>query len=428
MYRDRSEAPASQQRYNLHAMTLKKQTALGVLLALTFSAFPVAAQDWPQWRGPNRDGVVASFAVPASWPETLAQQWEIEVGAGYATPVLVNDRLYVFSREGDDEVMRALNPESGETLWETRYPAPFDVVQAAARHGKGPKATPTFADGRLFTLGMSGIVTAFDAETGAQLWQRPGDPVQPLFHTAMSAIVEGDLAIVHVGGHDQGALTAFEVDTGDVRWSWDGDGPAYGSPMIAEFEGTRQVVVFTQANFVGVSIETGELLWRRPFTTRADTTSQTPIFFDGDIIQAGRGNGITRIRVVREGTAWTTEDVWETAEVSLHMANGVVVDGVLYGLSHLNSGQYFGLDLDSGEVLWTSRPRQADHSSMLASGDTLFSLEDDGELLIFDASRNEFSERRRYEVASSASWGQPTLSGNRMFVRGVTSLALWTVE
>ena len=410
-------------------MTLKKLFGMWVVsVAVLLTAFPIGAQDWPQWRGPARDGVVPSFQVPESWPDSLTPQWEIEVGLGYATPVLVGDRLYVFSRQSDDEVMMAVDPRSGDTLWETTYPAPFDVVGAAARHGKGPKATPTYAGGRLFTLGMSGIVTAFAAETGEMLWQRPGDAVQPSFHTAMSPIVDGERVIVHVGGHNQGALTAFDVETGAVQWSWDGDGPAYGSPVIAEMEGTRQVVVFTQENFVGVSLADGALLWRRPFTTQATTTSQTPIIYDGDVIQAGRGNGITRFRVVREGTAWTTEDLWHTDDVSLHMANGVVVDGVLYGLSHLNSGQYFGLDLDNGEVLWTSSPRQADHASMLTTGETVFSLEDDGELIILDSSRDEFAPRQRYEVATSASWGQPTLSENRVFVRGVTSLALWTVE
>ena len=170
------------------------------------------------------------------------------------------------------------------------------------------------------------------------------------------------------------------------------------------------------------------MLWRRPFTTPATTTSQTPIIYGGDVIQAGRDNGITRFRVIREGAAWTTEDLWHTDEVSLHMANGVVVDGVLYGLSHLNSGQYFGLDLEDGTVLWTSRPRQADHASILTTGNIVFSLEDDAELLVLDTSRSEFAPLQRYDVGTSATWTQPTLSGNRLFVRDVSTLALWTVE
>ena len=411
-------------------MVLKCLTTIGIALVVGVMALPgtVAAQDWPQWRGPNRDGSISVFDVPASWPAGLTEQWKVEVGLGYGTPVLVGDRIYMFTRQGEDEVMQALDPGSGETFWASSYPAPFQMNPATARHRAGPKSTPTYADGRLFTLGMSGTVTAFDAETGRQLWQMPGGPVQPMFHTGMSPLVDGDLMILHVGGHDAGALTAFDVATGDIRWSWDGDGPAYGSPIVVELEGARQVVTFTQENFIGVSVETGELLWRRPYTTPSTTTSQTPHVYQNDVIEAGRGNGITRFRVVREGNAWTTENVWHTDAVSLHMTNGVIVDGVLYGLSHLNSGQYFGLDLDTGEVLWTSPPRQADNAAIVYAGTTIFSLEADAELVVLPSSRTGFEPVQRYEVATSATWAQPTLAGNRVFVKDVDSLTLWTVD
>ena len=411
-------------------MTMRQCIGIGVAIigVLALASPRAAAQDWPQWRGPDRDGSVTVFDVPASWPAGLTRQWTVDVGYSYGTPILVGDRVYVFARQGDDEVMLALDAASGETLWRSSYDATFEMMPATARHGPGPKSTPTYADGRLFTLGISGIVTAFDAETGRQLWQMPGGAVQPTYHTGQSPFVDGDLMILHVGGQDAGALTAFEVATGDVRWSWDGDGPAYGSPIVAELEGVRQIITFTQENFVGVSAETGALLWRRPYTTPSTTTSQTPHIYQNDVIEAGRGNGITRVRVVREGNAWTTENVWHTDEVSLHLTNGVVIDGVLFGLSHLNSGQYFGLDLDSGEVLWTSAPRQADNAAIVSAGRTIFSLEADAELVIVPHSRTGFEPVQRYEVASSATWAQPTLAGNRLFVKDVESLTLWTVE
>ena len=126
-------------------------------------------------------------------------------------------------------------PRPARRVWETKYNASYSPNPAATRtHGTGPKSTPTFADGRLFTLGMSGIVTAFDAASGKQLWQKPRPAIEPLYHTAMSPLVDGSNVIVHVGGHNSGALTAFDVRTGDVKWSWNGDGPAYGSPIVAD--------------------------------------------------------------------------------------------------------------------------------------------------------------------------------------------------
>ena len=398
------------------------------ILGLTALAPVAAGQDWPQWRGPNRDGAVTSFSAPTSWPEGLTKQWKVDVGLGYATPLLVGDRIYMYTRQGEDEVMMALDAGSGEVIWRTNYPAPFDMNPATSRHRAGPKSTPAFADGRLFTLGMSGIVTAFSAETGRQLWQNPAPPVHPLFHTAMSPVVEGDLIIVHIGGHDDGTLTAFDVATGDIRWGWDGDGPAYGSPVVFELEGTRQVVTFTQEHLVGVSVETGELLWRRPYTTQSTTTAQTPILYGNTVIETGRGNGITAFRVVRLGDEWTTENVWHTDEVSLHMTNGVVIDGVLFGLSHLNRGQYFGLDLDTGQVLWMGDPRQAENAAIVRAGETIFSLEDDAELVVVRNSRTGFEPLERYEVATSETWAQPAISGNRVFVKDVSSLTLWTLD
>jgi outer membrane protein assembly factor BamB len=187
------------------------------------------------------------------------------------------------------------------------------------------------------------------------------------------------------------------------------------------------VVTFTQENFVGVSAATGELLWRRPYTTQSTTTSQTPILFKNHPIEAGRGNGITAIDVVRDGSAWSTKNLWHTDEVSMHLSNGVLFDSVLYGLSHLSSGQYFALDLETGRVLWTSEPRQADNAAIVRAGDTIFSLEDDAERVVFRASRTGFEVLRRYEVAQSATWGaQPTISGSRLFVKDVSMLTLWT--
>jgi outer membrane protein assembly factor BamB len=397
----------------------------GFLLAIGLLAASAQAGDWPQWRGPNRDGSIPAFTAPAVWPDALTPLWQIEVGLGYATPLLVSGRLYMFTRQENDEVMTAHDAETGRVLWRTAYPAPFEMNPATKKHGPGPKSTPAFADGRLFTLGMSGIVTAFDAANGRMLWQKPAPPVHPLYHTAMSPLVVGDVVILHVGGHDAGALTAFDVLSGEIRWSWGGDGPAYGSPMVFELAGTRQVVSFTQQNLVSVSLATGELLWRRPYTTPSTTTSQTPILYKDLVIETGRANGITAFRVKRDGGSFQTENLWHTDEVSLHMTNGVVIDGVLYGLSHLDSGKYFGLDLDSGRVLWTSEPRQAENAAIVRAGTTIFSLEDDAELVILRASRSGFEVLKRYPVADSATWAQPAISGNRIYVKDVSTLVLW---
>ena len=129
-----------------------------------------APTDVIQWRGANRDGAVAGFKAPSAWPEQLVQRWKVDVGLGYATPLVVGNRVYIFSRQGEDEVMSALDAASGKVLWRTGYPAPFEMNSAAAPHGKGPKSTPVYSSGRLFSIGMTGIVSACDAETGRRVW------------------------------------------------------------------------------------------------------------------------------------------------------------------------------------------------------------------------------------------------------------------
>jgi outer membrane protein assembly factor BamB len=396
---------------------------LALLLLMTIT---LAAEDWPQWRGPNRDGIAVGFREPAVWPEALVPRWKVEVGLGYATPLHVGDRLFVFTRQGEEEVMSALDARTGRGIWRTGYAMPFTPMRATARHGPGPKSTPAFANGRLFSLGMTGIVTAFDAASGRQLWQTPPSKAQPLYHTAMSPIVEGDRVIVHVGGPGDAALHAFDAATGGVRWSWTEDSPAYGSPIVATVAGTRQLVTFTHQYLIGIDSSTGALLWRRPFRTPSDTTAQTPIVFRDTIIQNGRDNGVTAFRVVRRDAGWTTEDLWQTKEVSLYMTNGVVAQGVLYGLSHLNAGQYFALDLSDGRVLWKSDPRQAENAAMVLAGTAILSLEDDGELVVMKASREGMEVLRRYDVADSATWAQPVIATERLLVKDVAHLALWT--
>ena len=384
--------------------------------------------DWPQFRGPNRDGAVAAFVEPKVWPERLTQKWKVDVGEGHASPVLVGNRIYVFARQGANEVMQALDANSGKAIWQTRYAAPVTMNPAAKAHGPGPKATPTFAGGRLYTLGMGGIVTAFDAASGKQLWQKPGGAPLPLYGTSMSPLVDRGLVIVHVGGHDKGALTAFDANTGAVKWSWTGDGPSYASPIAADVDGVRQIITLTQDNIVGVSAADGRLLWRRPYKTEYTQNIINPILLGNTLIIGGYQNPTAAIRLVRKGDQWTTENVWENAGISLYMANGVLVGDTLFGLSHRNSGQYFLLDVKSGKTLWTGMPRQAENAAVIRAGNVVFSLEDDADLVVGRVNPNGFQELKRYTVATSATWAQPVVSGNRIFVKDVSTLALWTVN
>jgi outer membrane protein assembly factor BamB len=387
-----------------------------------------AASDVIQWRGANRDGAISGFTAPATWPAQLTQRWKIEVGFGYATPIVVGNRMYVFSRQGDDEVMSGIDAASGKVLWRTAYPAPFEMNNAAKPHGPGPKSTPVFFNGRLYSIGMTGTVTAFEAATGKQLWQKPGSMPVPMYTShAFSPVIEGNTVIFHVGGHNKGALTAFDLNTGQVRWEWSGDGPGYGSPIVADFGGVRQLVTITQGKLVGVNAATGALLWEQPLASPNFTNSITPVRFGGSVVVWGHGGPMTAFSITRNGSQWVAMPAWE-ADLPGRMSNSVVDGDVMYGLTSRNMGQYYVVDLKSGKTLWSSDPRQAAQAALVRAGNILFSLENDAELVIFRTSRAGLEEVKRYKVADADTWTQPAISGNRIFVKDVSTLTLWTLN
>jgi outer membrane protein assembly factor BamB len=402
--------------------------AVTVVCLTTAPSAQRASSDYPQWRGQNRDGAASAFVPPKAWPETLTLRWKSEVGLGYATPLVVGSRIYVFSRRGDNEVMGALDAATGKEVWQASYPVSFTMNKATAKHGPGPKSTPVFADGKLFSIGMTGIVTAFDAATGKQVWQKPGSELVPIFTThAFSPAVDRGLVIFHVGGHDKGAVTAFDVNTGATRWSWNGDGPSYGSPIVADLGGTRQVITLTQSKLIGLDAATGSVLWERPFVSANFTNSATPILFDQMVI-VSNGGPVTAIALAKRGNAWVAEDAWTNPDVPYRLSNPVLDGDRVIGLSQRNTGQYFALDAKSGKTLWISEGRQAANAAIVQAGDIVFSLEDDGELVVARNSATAFELVRRYKVAEAETWTQPAISGNRIFVKDVSTLALWTVD
>jgi outer membrane protein assembly factor BamB len=409
-----------------YAATGVMMTALAVGGAMP--ALSQDAGDYPQWRGPNRDGAAAGFAAPTSWPRRLIEHWQVETGRGYATPILIGNRVFTFGRIDTDEVAMALDAGTGAVEWRTAYNAPYRQNAGTQRHGPGPKSTPLYHDGRLFTLGINGVVSAFDADTGALLWQKPAQSSEPLYATSLSPVADGTRVILHVGGHDDGALTAYTADTGAVAWEWRGDGPAYASPMVALLNGVRQVVTVTQTKVVGVDANDGQLLWERPWVSRSTNNSITPIIDGNEVIVTGHELGVIRFRPLQVNDRWTTETIWQTDDVSMFMSNPVLSGDTLYGMSHLRAGQFFALDAATGETLWRTEGREATNSSVVMADELLFLLNNDGDLVVARTDRDGFSQITRYEVAESATWAQPAISGNRLFIKDEAHVTLWTIN
>lgn len=381
--------------------------------------------DWPQWRGPNRDGSV-NAPPPAEWPVALKKRWEITVGAGHASPVVSGNRVVVIAREGDQEIVRALDVATGKEIWRASYSAPYTVNPAAQSHGPGPKSTPAIAGGRVFTFGIGGILSAFDLASGKLLWRVPAPKVLPPYGTATSPLIDGTSVIVHVGGDGDGALTSFDAATGKVRWEWKGDGPGSGSPIIATIGGVRQVIAQTQKRLVGLDAATGSLLWQLPFETDFDQNAFTPIIFEGMVINAGLDQPLTAIRPRLEGGKWITEIVWTNLQTPMFMSSPVLIGKTIYGLTMRSKGQFVAIDAASGKTLWSTQGREGENASMMRGGPWLLATTTEGHFVIARANPEKYEEVRRYQVAPSAVWAQPAITSSAIIVKDAETVICWS--
>jgi outer membrane protein assembly factor BamB len=384
--------------------------------------------DWPQWRGPTRDGFI-SDGLPAQWPEALKKRWETPVGTGHASPVVSGNRVVVIAREGDQEIVRALDLASGKEIWRAAYAAPFSVNPAAQSHGPGPKSTPAIAGGRVFTLGIGGILSAFDLASGTLIWRLPAPEALPDYGAATSPLIDpsdGTSVIAHVGGSENGALTSFDAATGKPRWQWKGDGPGYGSPIIATFGGVRQVIAQTQKLVVGLDASNGALLWQMPFTTEFDQNAFTPVVFQDLLIFGGIDWPLTAIRLKRDDGKWSSETVWTNPQTPMFMSSPVVIGGTIYGLTYRSRGQFVAVDAASGKTRWTTQGREGENASMLGSRSWLLASTTDGTLVVAKANPEKYEEVRRYQIAQSALWAHPAITGRSIIVKDVDKVICWS--
>lgn len=397
-----------------------------------------ASDDWPQWRGPNRDGVVSSFRAPRQWPEKLRLKWRVPVGFGAASPVVADGRAYLLTNPGrGEEVVAAYDLRDGKRVWQDGYPVTYAAQEIEKELSKGPKATPVFSGGRLFTVGVTGVISAYDAATGKLRWRHsPKGGIKeayPVFGMAVSPLVADGLLVAPVGGSKQSKLTAFDAATGAVRWQWGAEnlhpdlGLGFSSPILVEVQGTRQLVFWSGRDIVGLNPRTGAALWTFPFKTEWDPVV-TPVFHKGLVVASGNPAGTVAVRVEKRGAAWSATQAWQQPEVFPYMSTPVAVRDMLYGFSVKKKGQFFCLDLRDGKPVWMTEGREGDNASVLSAGEQIFILTDDAKLIVASGGGKSFEELRRYQVAESPTWAHPVLLDGQLLVKDAESLALWSFE
>jgi outer membrane protein assembly factor BamB len=436
-----------------------------IVLACAFAAnlHGVSAPDWPQWRGANRDGKAAGFQAPKTWPKELTQKWKVAVGDGVATPALVGEKLYVFSRQEGREVLRCLEAATGKELWQEKY----DALGASgpASSFSGPRSSPTVADGKVVTFGVRGVLSCLDAATGKVLWRKDdfsGDT--PRFFTSASPLVADNLCVAEVGG-DRGGIVASDLASGAEKWKWTGDGPAYASPVLMTVDGTKLIVTQTAAKMIALALSDGKLVWETPFVAeRMAYNAATPIVDGSTIYYSGSNRGTAAIRLEKQGDGFAGKELWKNADVAVQFNTPVLKDGYLYGLTAGND--FFCLNAADGKTAWTTPssppaaegaappPREAGpdrgpgqgrgpgggpgrggrggggrgFGSVVDAGSVLLALTPASQLVVFQPDAKAYAEIARIKVADSPTHAYPVVSGNRIFIKDQDAVTLWTIE
>ncbi len=387
----------------------------------------VFAKDWPQWRGPNRDGDVSGFTAPAKWPSALKQNWKTTVGSGDATPAMVGDKLYVFARQGAEEVTLCLQAADGKEIWRDKYEAQA-VTGAAGRH-PGPRSSPAVADGKVVTLGVGGVVSCLDAASGKMLWRKdPYPQVVPRFFTSCSPVIVGGKAVVQVGTAGNGAIIAFNLADGSEKWKWAEEGPEYASPVVLTVGGAEQVVALTEKSIVGVAAADGKLLWKLPFAP-ADRAynAATPIVDGQTVIYTGAGRGAKAVKIEKQGDGFAAKELWSNADLAPQYNTPVLKDGLLFGFS--DKGNLYCINAADGKTAWTDTAQYGrGFAAIVGAGSALIALPSTSDLIVYKPDGKAYTELAKYKVADKAIYAHPVVSDNRIFVRDEDSVAMWTIE
>jgi outer membrane protein assembly factor BamB len=402
------------------------------LLALLLFASPSVAQDWTQWRGPSRDGVIPAAVIPKPWPKSTKRSWSVDIGEGYSSPVVANGRAYLHSRRDPEEIVTAIDLASGKILWQQKYAAGFTKNQYATQMAKGPNSTPLIVGSRLFTLGVTGVLTAWHTADGSIAWRNDYsatiDTSKLFCGTAMSPMLENGALIVQVGSDVHGGrILALDPATGKERWSWKGLGPGYASPVVATIDGVRQIMTLTDASIVGVNAVNGAELWSIPFPDDWHENIVTPIWTGVTLIVSGPRQGTHAFAISRVNSTWQPKRAWHNADVTMYTVSPVLADGIIYGMSIKRRGQFVALDAATGALKWATQGRDGNHASIQQTAQHLLFLTDGGVLIVARRTPDSFVEERRYEIGQSATWAQPVFLPDGMLVREATGVVrlLW---
>ncbi|MDB5319535.1 MAG: qgdA [Phycisphaerales bacterium] len=467
--------------------------AAAVLTAAAITSPNLApAADWPQWRGVNGAARVTDFTAPATWPKTLTQKWTTAIGDGVATPALVGDKLYTFSREGENEVIRCLGAADGKQIWQEKYDA--RGPDGPAGQYPGPRSSPAVADGKVVALGVRGTLSCLDAATGKVLW-RKDDTGYPKFFVSSSPLVFDGTCIAQIGGQGNGAIVAYDLATGAEKWKAAANGTDNASLALMSAGDAKLIVAETEAKVMAVNAADGKVVWETPFVKQGMAYNASTPVIDGDTIYYSGGNrGTHAVKIEKSADGFAGKVLWDNPQNSVQFNTPVVKDGLLYGLSQQN--EVFCIDTKTGQLAWHAAIGGAGgmgggpgggggdggrgpggggapgaggpggggpgaggppggggpggrggpgggrggrgggmgggggrgFGSIVDAGSVLLALTPSSELIVFAPDAKAYTEKARIKLEANGTYAYPILSGDQIFIKDKNAVTAWSLK
>jgi outer membrane protein assembly factor BamB len=385
---------------------------------------------WPDFRGLNRDGRYTETPIRTNWPrDGLPRLWKQPVGGGYASFVVANGRAFTIEQRRNQEVVTAYALDTGRELWAHGWNAEF----RESLGGDGPRATPTYHEGRIYALGALGELQVLDAGAGTLLWRRniltDNDAPNVSWGMSASPLVVDDKVVVLPGGPRGQSIVAYNKTTGAPIWKTLDDPQAYTSPMLVTLAGTRQILVVSGRRAMGLATENGRLLWEYPWVTDMDISVAQPLVItskgldDRVFLSAGYGHGAAVFEVRRAGDRLEARTVWENQRMKNKFSSSVLHDGHIYGL---DESILACVEAATGEMKW--KGGRYGYGQILLAGNHVIVLTEEGELVLVNATPARHEELARFAAIEGKTWNHPVIAGGRLLVRNAEEMAAFDIS
>jgi outer membrane protein assembly factor BamB len=382
--------------------------------------------DWIAFRGAERDGVIHGTNLATDWKAHPPKQlWQQLVGPAWSSVVVIGDRLFTQEQRGQQETVVCYRADTGKELWVHEDTVRFEETVS----GAGPRATPTFADGRLYAMGATGLLNCLDAATGKCYWSRDvatdAGAKPPMWGYSSSPLVVKDLVIAYAGGGNNKSLLAYRCNSGgEPVWTAAAGTDSYSSPQLTTLDGEPQCLMLTDEGLFAVDPATGSILWQHGLAmTGAPRTAQAHRVGDGRLVVGSlQGPGVAMIEVGRDGSAWKTEPVWTTTRMKPEFPECVVHKGHLYGF---DLATFCCFDVATGERCWRQGRYGRGQVVLLADQSLLLVISEEGEAILLAANPRQSEELGRFQAVKGKTWNHPVIVHGRLYVRNAEEMACY---